>query len=70
MECVQVLEEIPGGRSQDFENPTVSRFLTEIEEESAEQLQNSRGWNSWNYTIILFSESKTCSSLNNPDYGI
>ena len=69
MECVQVLKEISGGRSQDLENPTVSRFLTEIEEQSAEQLQNGRGWDSWNYTVVTFSGSKTCPSLNNPICG-
>ena len=70
MQGVQVLEEIPGGWSQDFENPTVSGFLTEIKEESTEQLQNGRGWNSCNYTIVTFSGSKICSSLNNPICGI
>ena len=67
MECVQVLKEIPGCRSQDLENPTVSGFLTEIKEQTTEQLQNGGGWNSWNYTIVTFSESKTCLSLSKPD---
>ena len=70
MESVQVLEEIPGCRSEDFENPTVSGFLTEIKEKSAEQLQNGWGWDTWNYIIVTFSELKTCSFLNNPDGDI